>query len=111
MDNIWVTILTSGVTAAVLGFIQFLITRHDKKMEKQDDSLSLIKIALRGLGHDRILYLAQKYIERGYLSKAEYENLHDYLYKPYKDLGGNGVAEKLMNEVNKLPIRERRDDK
>ena len=111
MDNIWTTILTSGVTATILGFIQFLITRHDNKKNAEDEKISHIMNALRGLGHDRILYLAQSYIERGYISKDEYENLHDYLYNPYKDLGGNGVAEKLMDEVNKLPIRERRNVK
>ena len=32
------------------------------------------------------------------------ENLRDYLYKPYEKLGGNGSAQKVMIEVNKLPI-------
>lgn len=60
---------------------------------------------LVGLGHDRIIYLGMKYLERGWISKDEYENLHDYLYVPYKKLGGNGSAERVMNEVDKLPIK------
>lgn len=39
---------------------------------------------LKGLGHDRICYLGECYIQRGYITKDEYENLHDYLYLPYK---------------------------
>jgi hypothetical protein len=61
---------------------------------------------LLGLGHDRIVYLGMKYIERGNITKDEYENLYEYLYKPYSALGGNGSAKKVMEEVNKLPIHE-----
>ena len=58
-----------------------------------------------GLGHDRIIYLCEQYIKRGYLSHDEYENLYEYLYKPYKNMGGNGTAERLMDEVKKLPVK------
>lgn len=61
---------------------------------------------LKGLGHDRICYLGESYVKRGYITKDEYENLHDYLYQPYKKLGGNGTAEKVMQEVEKLPFKE-----
>lgn len=59
---------------------------------------------LTGLGHDRIIYLGMSYIERGYITSDEYENLYEYLYKPYRKMGGNGSAERIMNEVNRLPI-------
>lgn len=61
---------------------------------------------LRGLGHDRITYLGEAYCKRGNISHNEYENLHDYLFVPYKALGGNGTAERVMNEVEKLPLRK-----
>jgi hypothetical protein len=61
---------------------------------------------LIGLGHDRIMFLGMKYIERGFITQDEYENLYDYLYKPYKKLGGNGSAERVMKEVDKLPIKK-----
>lgn len=62
---------------------------------------------LRGLGHDRILWLGMAYIKRGYITRYEYENLVDYLYKPYKELGGNGTAERVIEEIKRLPIREK----
>ena len=46
------------------------------------------------------------YIERGWITQDEYENLNDYLYKPYEKMGGNGSAQKIMQEVNKLPIHK-----
>ena len=59
-----------------------------------------------GLAHDRILYLGMRYVERGWISKDEYENLYDYLYLPYKQMGGNGAVERVIREVNKLPIKQ-----
>ena len=59
---------------------------------------------LVGLAHDRIIFLGTKYIERGYVTMDEYENLNEYLYKPYSDAGGNGSAKRVMEEVRKLPL-------
>lgn len=41
-----------------------------------------------------------------WVSQDEYENLYEYLYKPYEKLGGNGSAKRIMTEVNKLPIHK-----
>ena len=59
---------------------------------------------LMGLAHDRIVELGMKYIERGAITRDEYENLYDYLYLPYKELGGNGSAERVMDVVKQLRI-------
>lgn len=72
-----------------------------KKSESKDAKTRM----LIGLGHDRIVALGMGYIERGYITHDEYENLNDYLFVPYKEMGGNGSAERIMNEVKKLPIR------
>ena len=61
-------------------------------------------IASSGLAHDRIVSLGMVYIERGWITKDEYENLRDYLYEPYKALGGNGSAKRVMEGVNRLKI-------
>lgn len=60
---------------------------------------------LVGLAHDRILFLGMHYVDRGFITQDEYENLHDYLYVPYEKMGGNGSAKRVMAEVEKLPIR------
>lgn len=61
---------------------------------------------LVGLAHDRILYLGMSYVQRGYITKDEYENLYDYLYKPYLKMGGNGSAKRVMGEVDKLQLHK-----
>lgn len=75
-------------------------------MQSRDTKNNAQAQMLLGLGHDRIVYLGMKYVERGNITKDEYENLYEYLYKPYSALGGNGSAKKVMEEVNKLPIHE-----
>ena len=89
-----------GTIFASTGFwslITFLIQRRDKK-EKPETKM------LKGLGHDRICHLGTSYIKQGFITKDDYENLHDYLFVPYQEMGGNGTAEKIMKEVNKLPL-------
>ena len=53
-----------------------------------------------------LMYLGMQYVDRGYVTQDEYENLRTYLYDPYKKLGGNGSAERVMKEVDKLPIHK-----
>lgn len=60
---------------------------------------------LLGLAHDRIIFLGTQYIERGYITKDEYENLHDYLYVPYAEMGGNGTAKRVMSAVDRLEFK------
>lgn len=78
-------------------------------MTKKQDSKDAKTKLLVGLAHDRIMAQCLKYLERGYITKDEYEDLHTYLYEPYKELGGNGSAKRLIDEVDKLPIRNGRN--
>lgn len=76
-----------------------------KRMDKNDARTRMIK----GLGHSEIMRFGMKYITRGWITKDEYEDLCVYLYEPYKALGGNGSAERIMEEVKRLPIKDIRD--
>lgn len=60
---------------------------------------------LLGLAHDRIIFLCMKYVDRGSITKDEYEDLVKYLWAPYSTFGGNGLAEKIMRDVQNLPMR------
>lgn len=79
-----------------------LWTYFTRRNEKKDATKEMIV----GLAHDRIVYLGITYIDRGYITNDEYENLRTYLYEPYERLGGNGSARKIMNLVDDLPIRK-----
>lgn len=89
------------VVASVLassGFWAYIQSRQKKK-----DGTGKLLI---GIAHDRIIFLGMSYVRRGWLTQDEYKNLHDYLYEPYKSLGGNGTAERVMREVEKLEVRD-----
>lgn len=101
-ETIIAALITGACSSGLCSLIIFLIQRHDKKK----DSRTAESDMLIGLGHDRIVYLGGKYVERGWITQDEYENLHDYLYKPYTELGGNGTAERIMREVDQLPLRK-----
>ena len=74
-------------------------------IERKRSRHDLNKRLLIGLAHDRIVSLSLRYIRRGHIFQDEYENLHDFLFKPYIEMGGNGTAARLMIEVDKLPIK------
>ena len=92
------------LTAAVLGSAlasSGLWALVGRRVDKGDAQRKM----LVGLAHDRIIHLGMVYIERGYVTQDEYENLQVYLYEPYEKMGGNGSARRVMEEVRKLPIR------
>ena len=99
MDE-WVKTLLTIVCSVVAsgGFWTFLQSMHDRKDAKTK--------LLLGLAHDRIVFLSDKYTARGYITRDEYENLHDYLYLPYHACHGNGTGDKAMNQVERLPMHE-----
>lgn len=102
--NPWVQVLLTifGSVFASGGFWALIQAKGEKKSAKT-------KMIL-GLGHDRIIFLCKEFIKQGWISPDDYENLHEYLYEPYKLMGGNGTAERLMEEVKKLPSTEVKKD-
>ena len=95
-NQITTIILSVFASSGFWAFLQYLMNRKDTRTEM-----------LIGLGHDRIVYLGTKYIDQGYITAEEYENLYEYLYKPYEKIGGNGSAKRIMEKVRQLPIRKR----
>ena len=96
----WAQVLTSVLIALISStglwsYIANYRNKHDAKTR-----------LLIGLAHDRIIYLGTKYIDRGYITTDEYENLHDYLYAPYAENGGNGSAKRVMEQVKALQIKK-----
>mgnify|MGYP001771543914 CR=1 FL=1 len=94
----WMQMALTVVCAVIAssGFWAYIQKRSEKKDVKTQ--------MLVGLAHDRILFLGMSYIEQGFITRDEYENLYEYLYRPYEKMGGNGSAKRVMQEVNKLPI-------
>lgn len=60
---------------------------------------------LLGLAHDRIIARGMNFIERGWLSIDEYEDFVLYLWGPYSEFGGNGLAQRVKDQVDELEVR------
>lgn len=73
-----------------------------KRLERNNSEREL----LVGIGHVELVFFGMQYIERGWITRDEYETMQG-LYKPYIKLGGNGSGTKIMNEVEQLPIKEK----
>ena len=73
-------------------------------MLKRIDRKDTTKQLLLGLAHEHLVSSGKQYIKRGHITTEEYQNFKNYLYKPYSEFGGNGLAERIKDEVEKLPI-------
>lgn len=97
MQTIVIPIIVAVVASS--GFWAFLQAWIGAKGKKK----SVDRKALLALLHDKLYTACREVIKKGEIAADEYENLH-YLYEPYLGMGGNGTCERLMNEVDKLPI-------
>lgn len=99
MDEVWLRVLAIifGSAMGSTGLWAFVRSRDTNRKAK--DRLVM------GLAQAQIITLGLQYIDRGSVTHDEYENLFKYLYQPYKELGGNGPAERVMKNVSNLPSR------
>ena len=95
----WAQIIVAliGVFGASGGFWSYVNNRH-----KASNATTML---IMGLSLDRIVETGNGFIERQHVTVDEYGDFRKYLYDPYKKLGGNGTADKIMFEVDKLPTR------
>lgn len=85
--------------------IRFEELERKRKEEAEAEEKNDVKTKLLvGLAHDRLIYLTNKYLEEGWISSENYENL-TYMYEPYIQGGGNGTVKRNMEKVEKLPFK------
>jgi hypothetical protein len=73
-------------------------------MEKRTQKKTLQAELLMAIARDRIVRLCTGYLNRGWISQEEYEDV-SILYQSYSAMGGNGSAKRIMLQVDKLPTR------
>ena len=78
--------------------------REEKLTKEINRKLDVLFLADRTVLYDRIKFLAKSYIDRGWVTVEELEDLnrmHDVYHDPDK-LDGNGFLKDLMKTVNSL---------
>lgn len=95
----WIATVTAVISsvAASSGFWAWIMKRNERK--------SALTRLVRGLARRDIIAEGLRYIDRGWVSKDEADEFETYLFGPYFELGGNGLAERIVKEVGQLPIR------
>ena len=94
IQTIIITVLTTLLASS--GFWTYLSRRKEKT--------SATTKLLMGLAHDKLLTNGMRAIKKGYIDTEQYTDIRRYLYEPYIELGGNGIVERIMEEVSKLPL-------
>lgn len=97
MANWWLpaTVAVSQILASS-GFWAYL--------KYKDDSKDAIKRLMMGLGYEKVTTLGLEYLKRGWITRDELDEYRRYFVEPYIALGGNGVAERIYEDVGKLPF-------
>ena len=99
-QDIIVTLLVA--VFASTGFWSFLQAWISNKSKAKSGEQRLIL----GLAFVQIIAKCEYYIHRGWIEVEEYKELNQYLFEPYVALGGDGTAQRLIKEVERLPIKK-----
>lgn len=94
--NILIAALSSSALAAIISGVFTLLLARQKKGNG-------IEAGVRILLYDQIKYRGNHFIERGYVTRDEYEDLIKMHEVYHTALDGNGYLDNLMLEVNGLP--------
>ena len=94
----WVAWLFACISGALLAAYHKL----SGQLKAEQAKAQAINAAVLALLHDRLYQACQFYLKRGFCTVGDRDNL-EYMFKPYKTLGGNGTGEELYNRCLALP--------
>ena len=121
----WNFAITGVITLLVgifgsTGFWAYWSSKREKNSEiykrineidaKVDDHIDKVQTMVLGQTYVQIVRTCEYWIERGWAEQDDIRDLEHYLYDPYREMGGNGTAERLFNQVCKLPNKQPKED-
>ena len=101
MDLTKIAEMANPAVTALLGssgIWMWIKTKSDQNNSEDRLLLAVARIQLVEQGRE--------YLKRGYITMDEYEEYEDY-YKLYSSLGGNGLARRIFEQVDDLPMMPR----
>lgn len=78
---------------------------RDAREQERDAKISALCESQKIVLLDRIRYLGQKYIAAGAIDMDDRHLLNSMHESYHKGLGGNGDADVIMRDINRLPLR------
>ncbi len=112
MTDIILTVILAVIGSSGLwAFLQFLLTRKRMKkenlvarMEQHEKQLEMVTKMSLGALYDRAKFLGEQYIKRQTITTDEYEDYKKYIYEPYHAAGGDGTIDRIMKEIEQIPL-------
>lgn len=95
--SIIIAVLSSSVINSILTFI---FTMIQKKNDKNDNTVKAERLTLLYI----IKSSGKEYLAEGYISETDFKAMEE-TYNLYKDLGGDGYADKIWHAINALDVK------
>lgn len=90
-------VLLPIVATSFMGWVGVLLTKQQKERSANSRGTMLILRYMLSRYH-------VEYTHKGYVTQGQYHEFEE-LYDAYHDLGGNGAATHMWEDIKKLPIR------
>ena len=91
----------AAVVTGIFAIIQYTIKRKDAKSDRADVNTKALRYIMLYIIQER----AKEYIRDKTLTLDERRSLHHWHDLYHNGLGGNGDADALMQQVDRLPIK------
>lgn len=92
--------LGAAVVSGIFSVIQYRMTRRDKLAEKNSTQNKALRYIMLYIIQER----AKQHIRDGSITLEERRSLHHWHNLYHDGLGGNGDADALMAQVDRLPL-------
>ena len=100
--------IIGGVLLMLISAVAYTFKKAQKANKERETEQDVIQTALqngvKGMLRNSIIEMYNKYSEKGYMPIYARENLKA-LHEEYKALGGNGVLDGLVSQLEQLPTR------
>ena len=98
MDLTKIAEMANPAVTALLGSSGIWMWVKTKSDRNNSEDRLLLAVA-----RSQLVKQGREYLKRGYITMDEYEEYEDN-YKLYSDLGGNGLARRIFEQVDDLPM-------
>lgn len=91
--------------AALSTSLTYMVLNLKKKFIRFQERERATENGVQALLRNEIIKTYNHFINQEFMPVHEYDNI-SYLYSQYKNLGGNGTIQKLMEEIEEMPVHE-----
>lgn len=90
----------AAIVTGTISLIQFFVNRRDKRSGKSDVNNKALRYLMLYIIQER----AKQHVKDGRISLEDRRSLHHWHDLYHNGLGGNGDADALMEQVDRLPL-------